>query len=300
MKAAWSARYTMDWAEHVFPVRKYRGIRDRLIADRTLRSEDLLEPPPATDDELHTVHPEAYLRRLEEMTRSPELGIFEFEVPVTRSVVATFRLMAGGTILASRRALDDGASANVGGGFHHAFADHGEGFCLLNDLAVAARVLQREGRVKKVAIIDLDVHQGNGTARIFAGDPSVYTFSMHQENNYPPKERSTWDLGLDDGCGDEEFLGYLRRALPKILDEFKPDLVIYQAGADPFREDKLGGLGLTIDGLAERDRVVASECRTRKIPIVGTLGGGYARREEDVVTIHSNTIRILKESAADE
>lgn len=287
----YSPKYELEWAEHVFPTEKYRLTAERLRREGAVR--EFLEPAPATEEELALVHAPAYLKRLRELTKTPELGYFEFEVPVTSAVVETFVVATGGTILAARRALEEGAAANVCGGFHHAFADHGEGFCLINDLAVAVRVLQREGRIARAAVIDLDLHQGNGTARIFADDPTVYTFSMHQEHNYPIKERSTWDIGLDDFTGDEEYLGYLRPAVPKILDGFRPDLVVYQAGADPYREDKLGGLRLTIEGLAERDRIVYRECRARRIPVVVTLGGGYARRTEDVVTIHVNTLKLL-------
>ncbi len=287
----WSPRYELDWGEHVFPIEKYRLVADRLRAAGLA----LTEPPPATDEELALVHPPAYLARLRELARTPELGVVEFEVPVTERVIESFVLATGGTIAAARRALEEGAAGNVSGGFHHAFADRGEGFCLINDLAVAIRVLQRERRIARAAVIDLDLHQGNGTARIFARDPSVYTFSIHQEHNYPVKERSTWDIGLDDGTGDVEYLTHVRSAVPKILDEFRPDIVLYQAGADPYREDKLGALALTIDGLAERDRIVTRECRARRVPVAATLGGGYARRTEDVVAIHFNTLRILAE-----
>ncbi|MBI2931760.1 MAG: histone deacetylase [Planctomycetes bacterium] len=288
----YSPRYALEWGEHVFPVEKYALVAERLAQ----KGITLVEPPPATDAELERVHTKAYLARLRELTRTPELGYPEFEVPVTERVIETFRLATGGTILAARRALEEGAAANLSGGFHHAFADHGEGFCLINDLAVAIRQLQHEGRIRRASVIDLDLHQGNGTARIFADDPSVYTFSMHQEHNYPRKERSTWDIGLDDGTGDEEYLEHVRQAVPKILAEFQPDLVLYQAGADPYREDKLGGLALSIEGLAERDRIVYRECRARRRPIAVTLGGGYARRTEDVVAIHANTLTLLAES----
>ncbi len=289
---AWSPKYRLDWKDHVFWVRKYELVAERLAA----AGARFLEPPAATDAQLGLVHTAEYLRHLELLTQTPDLGYAEFEVPCGPDVLEAFRLSTGGTILAARKALELGAAGNVGGGFHHAFAGHGEGFCLLNDLAVAIRVVQAEGLAKRVSVIDLDLHQGNGTAAIFDGDPSVHTFSMHQENNYPRKERSTWDIGLDDYAGDEEYLGLLRPAVPRILDEFRPDLVLYQAGADPFEEDKLGLLKLTIGGLAERDRIVYRECRKRGIPVAVTLGGGYARRIEDVVTIHHNTLKLLGEA----
>ncbi|HEY3226118.1 MAG TPA: histone deacetylase [Planctomycetota bacterium] len=288
---AYSSRYEPDWPDHVFPTEKYRLVAERLRA----AGATLVEPEPATRDQLLLVHTPEYLDRLERMTEMPELGYAEFEVPCTRKTVESFKLSAGGSILAARRALEDGVAGNVGGGFHHAFAGHGEGFCLINDLAVLIRVLQKEGRIRRAAVIDLDLHQGNGTAHIFRDDPSVYTFSMHQEHNYPVKERSTWDIGLDDYTADDEYLAHLREAVPKILDLHKPDLVVYQAGADCYEEDKLGLLKLTKGGIAERDRTVYRECRRRKIPVAATLGGGYPRRTEDAVEIHSKTLLLLDE-----
>ena len=289
----YSPKYELEWDRHVFPAEKYRLVAERLRREGVAR--DFIDPVAATDEELLLVHTPAYLHRLEGMTRTPELGYAEFEVPVTQRVIETFRITTGGTIAAARRALTEGVAGNVSGGFHHAFADSGEGFCLINDLAVAIRVLQRDRLIARAAVIDLDLHQGNGTARIFAGDPNVFTFSMHQQNNYPNKQRSSWDIGLNDYTQDDEYLALLMPAVPKILDEFKPDIVVYQAGADPYKDDKLGSLELTIEGLAARDRLVYRECRKRKIPIVATLGGGYAIRTEDVVTIHCNTLRLLQE-----
>jgi acetoin utilization deacetylase AcuC-like enzyme len=183
----------------------------------------------------------------------------------------------------------------VGGGFHHAFADRGEGFCLLNDLAVAVRVVQDEGLVATAAVIDLDLHQGNGTARIFQGDRSVFTFSMHEEHLYPVKQAGSWDIGLPSFTSDGEYLPQLRAAIPQILDSFEPDLVVYQAGADPFAGDKLGSLQLSKEGLATRDRIVVRESRSRGIPIVATLGGGYAKETQDVVDIHRATLQTIRE-----
>ena len=286
---AYSARYEPDWPDHVFPTEKYRLVAERLRA----AGKTLVEPDAATREQLLLVHTPEYLDRLERMTESPELGYMEFEVPCTRTTVEAFKLSAGGSILAARRALEDGAAGNVGGGFHHAFADRGEGFCLINDLAVLIRVLQAEGRIRRAAVIDLDLHQGNGTARIFRDDPDVYTFSMHQEHNYPVKERSTWDIGLDDYAGDDDYLPLLREAVPKILDGHKPDLVVYQAGADCYEQDKLGLLKLSKGGIAERDKIVYRACRERKLPVVTTLGGGYPIRTEDVAEIHSRSLLLL-------
>ena len=288
----YSSRYEPDWPDHVFPMEKYRLVAEKLRA----AGKTLVEPEPADREQLLLVHTPEYLDRLELMTGTPELGYMEFEVPCTRTTVEAFKLAAGGSILAGRRALEDGAAGNVGGGFHHAFAGHGEGFCLINDLAVLIRVLQKEGRIRRAAVIDLDLHQGNGTAKIFEDDPDVYTFSMHQEHNYPIKQRSTWDIGLDDFTGDDEYLGLLREAMPKILDTHKPDLVVYQAGADCYEQDKLGLLKLTLGGIAERDKTVYRACRERKLPVVSTLGGGYPRRTEDVVAIHSRSLLLLDEA----
>jgi acetoin utilization deacetylase AcuC-like enzyme len=279
--------YTLAFGEHVFPVRKYERVAARFPTEPARE---------ATEDELLLVHTPAYLARLRELTKTPERGYAEFEVPVYEAVLRAFRWSTGGSIEAARRAMDTGRAANVGGGFHHAFADRGEGFCLLNDLAVLIRVLQRDGRIRRAAVVDLDLHQGNGTARIFQGDASVFTFSMHQENLYPRKERSTLDIGLDEFTADDEYLSLLGKALPQVW-EWKPDLVVYQAGADPYEHDRLGQLKLTKRGLAERDAIVIGESRRRGLPIVVTLGGGYAEREEDVVEIHSATLSALRASA---
>jgi acetoin utilization deacetylase AcuC-like enzyme len=207
-------------------------------------------------------------------------------------------LCAGGSILAGRRALAEGVAANIGGGFHHAFPEHGEGFCVLNDVAIAIRTLQREGAIRQAMTVDLDVHHGNGTAFIFARDSSVCTFSMHQERNYPlEKPPSDFDIHLPDGCEDDSYLHLLRQSLHHALSSFAPDLIFYLAGADPYREDQLGGLSLTKAGLLERDGVVLAFARERRIPVAITLAGGYARRVEDTVDIHVATIRAARESA---
>ncbi|MHC4605322.1 MAG: histone deacetylase family protein [Planctomycetota bacterium] len=284
----YTSNFTLDWPGHVFPVEKYGLIHARL-------GEKTVEPEPATDEQLLLVHTKRYLGVLDKMTSNPEIGYMMFEVPCTRNTVDAFRLGAGASVLAGRKALEEGAAGCIGGGFHHAFADHGEGFCLINDLAVAVRVLQDEGLVKKAAVIDCDVHQGNGTAHIFEEDESVHTFSIHQEHNYPVKMRSSLDIGLPDLAGDEEYLARLGGAVPKILDDFRPDIVVYQAGADPFEGDVLGGLRLTKEGLAARDRLVYGEAKKRGIPVAATLGGGYAHRTEDVVDIHTATLKLLKE-----
>ena len=198
-----------------------------------------------------------------------------------------------GTIIAAQSALDDGIASNLAGGTHHAYPDHGEGYCVLNDIAIATRVLHRDGLAERIAIIDCDVHQGNGTAAIFQNDPDVFTFSMHGEKNFPArKEQSKLDINLPSGVGDEEYLTILRNHIPKILDEFQPDFVFYQAGVDPFEGDRLGKLKLTIGGLRRRDEFVIAACRQRELPVVTTMGGGYAKNISDTVEAHCNTVRV--------
>lgn len=292
----YSRAYGFEWGQHIFPVAKYRLVAERLVRDGLAAAGDFEEPSPVTREQLLLVHGETYLDLLDNLTATPEMGIKLFEVPCSQDVLDMFRLMTGGSILAGRRAVEWGAAANLGGGFHHAFADRGEGFCLLNDIAVAIRVLQAERVIRRAAVIDVDLHQGNGTARIFQGDASVFTFSIHQENNYPAKERSTLDIGLADGTGDEEYLRRLETALPALLDGDRPELVVYQGGADPFERDRLGDLKLTKPGLRRRDEMVFAACRSRRIPILVTLGGGYADDVDDVVDIHVATIAALQDA----
>jgi acetoin utilization deacetylase AcuC-like enzyme len=221
------------------------------------------------------------------------------EIPYSRELVDAVWLAAGGSILAAQCALRDGFGANLGGGFHHAYPDHGEGFCAIHDVAVAIRRLQADGAVRKAMVVDTDVHHGNGTAAIFRGDPSVFTLSIHQENNYPAhKPPSSIDLNMKDRADDDEYLGALLPAVQKALDEFRPELLFYVGGADPFSEDQLGGLSLTKKGLKERDRRVFEEARRRGIPVATALAGGYARRVEDTVRIHVNTILAAREVAS--
>jgi acetoin utilization deacetylase AcuC-like enzyme len=280
-----SPRYEVDIGPHVFPVRKYALVRRRLEEDRL--DAPVLEPMPPSREDLLLVHTEEYLDDLdaERITHRTAMS----ELPLTAEIAKAYELAASGTALASREAMRAGAAVHLGGGFHHASGDRAEGFCYINDLAVAIRVLQRDGVVRRAAVVDLDVHQGNGTALVFAGDASVFTLSVHQENNYPiPKPPSDLDVGLADGTDDRGYLEALDRALDRVW-AFAPEIVLYQAGADPYREDQLGGLALTIEGLEERDRRVLDGCARRDIPAVVTLGGGYARRVEDTVEIHRRT-----------
>lgn len=269
---------------------KYERVLERLREDGDLEAADLIEPPRASRDELLLAHTVEYLDDLEGLRWTPRT--MWSELPLTAEIVRAYGFAAGGTTLAAREALGRGVAINVGGGFHHAFADKAEGFCYLNDLAVATRVLQSESRIRRAAVVDLDVHQGNGTAGIFRGDDSVFTLSIHQEANYPvPKETSSLDIGLPNRVGDAAYLEHLAGALDRVW-EFAPEILLYQAGADPYREDLLGGLALSLEGLEARDRAVLEGAAERGIPAVVTLGGGYAQRVEDTVAIHVQTCRV--------
>jgi acetoin utilization deacetylase AcuC-like enzyme len=293
---AWhSPDYACDIGPHVFPTGKYRQVLERLLAGGDLAPEEVAEPPSATRAELERVHAPEYLDDLEALRPTPRT--LASELPLTRAIVEAAMRAAGGTLAAARAARVRGAALHVGGGFHHAFRDHAEGFCYVNDLAVAAAALRAEGAAPRIAIVDLDVHQGNGTAAIFQDDPAVFTLSIHQEANYPvPKRRSTLDVGLADGTGDAAYLACLAGALDAVW-SCAPDLVLYQAGADPFRDDQLGGLALGLEGLEARDRAVIEGCAARGVPVAVTLGGGYARRTEDTVAIHAVTGRITARAA---
>ncbi len=286
----WSPSYEVDIGPHVFITAKYRRVRERLLAEGVVGGEHFLEPEPATWEQLGRVHAADYMRKIHEGSLS-RAEIVQMEIPFSPEIVRTMRLMCGGTLLAGRRALDDGVAVHLGGGFHHAFADHGEGFCMLNDVAVAAATLLDEGAVRQISVVDLDLHQGNGTASLFALEPRVFTFSMHQEHNYPlVKPPSDLDVGLPDRAGDEVYMRLLRQYLPEALDGRRPDLVFYLAGADPYRGDQLGALRLSRNGLRTRDRTVLEACRARGIPVAVTLAGGYAMHLSDTVEIHYATV----------
>jgi acetoin utilization deacetylase AcuC-like enzyme len=260
--------------------------------------KDFLRPPPATDEDILRVHTADWVRKLKTgtLTASEQMRL---EVPYSPELVEAFWLAAGGTILAAQSALRDGFGCNLGGGFHHAYPGHGEGFCAIHDVAVAIRRLQSDGAIRKSLVVDTDVHHGNGTAAIFRDDASVFTLSIQQENNYPAhKPSSTVDLHMWDRADDDEYLGALIPAVQSALDEFRPEIVFYVGGADPYCEDQLGGLSLTKQGLMLRDRKVFEESRKRGIPVATTLAGGYARRVEDTVRIHVNTILAARDVAA--
>ena len=295
MQVFYTPRYYADIGNgHIFPIRKFELVRDRLLADGTLYPAELLEPLPATIEQLRLVHTDDYVSRLCAGTLTAKelrrLGLPWSESLVRRSFYAT-----GGTIAASHAALAEGYASNLAGGTHHSFADRGEGFCVFNDVAVAIRVLRNAGLIRRAAIVDCDVHQGNGTATIFAGDEETFTFSIHGANNYPLfKARSSLDVELPDGTTDHEYLDCLISHLPAVFAS-DPDIVFYLAGADPYAGDKLGRLALTIEGLRERDACVLRECYEREVPVVTVMSCGYGNDINDTIEIHCNTIRAVKE-----
>jgi acetoin utilization deacetylase AcuC-like enzyme len=299
-KVVYHPRYDLNLGPHVFPSQKFRLIYEMLLRENIATSADILEPQRATDEDLLRVHTAEWIGKLKTgMLTSSD--IMKLEMPYSPELVEAFWLAAGGTILAGQCALRDGFACNLTGGFHHAHPNHGEGFCAIHDVAVAIRRLQADGAIKKAMVIDTDVHHGNGTAAIFKNDASVFTLSIHQENNYPAyKPPSNVDLNVWDRADDEEYLGLLMPAVEKALEEFGPEMVFYVGGADPYCEDQLGGLGLTKKGLMERDRGVFGRVRQRGIPVATTLAGGYAMRVEDTVRIHVNTILAAKEVAEKE
>ena len=298
MIVVYSARYQIDIGPHVFPTRKYALVHRRLLDAGVIQPADCVEPERASWDDLALVHTTEYLDHMRHGTLSAA-DAAQLELPWSAAMVEGFRLMTGGTITAALIAcgLDEfriqtsefRISCHIGGGLHHAFPNHGEGFCPFNDVAVAVRVLQQRG-VERIAIVDLDVHHGNGTAFTFESDPRVFTFSMHQQHNYPMwKPRGSLDVGLPDGAHDAGFLSELEKALPQVM-AHAPQCVFYLAGADPYEDDQLGGLRLTKEGLHQRDRLVIDAVRKAGVPLVITLAGGYARRVEDTVAIHCTTI----------
>jgi len=316
-KLVYSDKYYLPIGQHVFPAEKYRLVQRRLLETGVAEAADFLEPQPASDKDILLVHTSEYVYKLQTGTLSAREEL-EMEIPFSDELVDAFWLAAGGSILAAQKALEDQVCINIGGGFHHAFPNHREGFCMIHDVAVAIRRLQKDGRIQKAMVVDCDVHQGNGTAQIFAAKqpasqnhlPSwsssrvgskatvnesaagdVFTISLHQENNYPAwKPPSSIDVNLPDGCGDEEYLGWLDNALSSGLRQFQPELLCYVAGADPYRHDQLGGLDLTIEGLKRRDELVFRVAHTRGIPVMVTYAGGYAQDVQDTITIHANTV----------
>jgi acetoin utilization deacetylase AcuC-like enzyme len=296
-KLAYHERYDLNLGVHVFPSQKFRLIREMLLRESIAAPQDFLRPDAASDEDILRVHTADWVRKLKTGTLTPS-DAMKLEVPYSPELVEAVWLAAGGSILAAKAALRDGFGSNLGGGFHHAYPGHGEGFCAIHDVAVGIRKLQADGAVKKAMVVDTDVHHGNGTAAIFRNDPTVFTISIHQENNYPAhKPPSTIDLNMADRVEDDEYLEALIPALQKALEGFQPEILFYVGGADPYCEDQLGGLSLTKEGLKRRDRSVFEEARRRRIPVATTLAGGYARRVEDTVRIHVNTILAAREVA---
>ena len=295
MYALYSDRYVIELPpHHTFPIQKYRLLREQLLAESTLGPDELLEPALAAPADVRLVHTEGYWERLTSGTL-PDSAIRRMGLPWSEALVRRSRASVQGTLTAARIAIRDRVAINLAGGTHHAFPDRGEGYCVLNDIAIAIRCLQRDAWMQRMAIIDCDVHQGNGTAAIFAKDPDVYTFSIHGANNYPLiKVPGSLDVALPDGTGDEAYLRALEPVIPKILTEFRPGLVFYLAGADPHERDRLGRLRLTHEGLRRRDELVLQACRDAGIPVAVTLGGGYGQDIRDTVEAHCNTVRCAR------
>lgn len=290
--------YDLRLGDHVFQSQKFGMVRDLVLAEHIAEPADVLAPEPATDEDVLRVHTREWVDKLKSNTLSASERM-RLEIPYSEAVVRGFWLAAGGSILVARCALEDGFGFNIGGGFHHAFPGHGEGFCMIHDVAIAIRRLQADGALRRVLVVDTDVHQGNGTAAIFANDPDVFTLSLHQENNYPePKPPSDLDVNLADATGDEEYLELLDKVLAQAFGRFAPEMIFYIGGADPYREDQLGGLWLSMRGLQQRDALVFAEARLRGLPVAVAFAGGYARKVEDTVRIHVNTIVAAREAAA--
>jgi acetoin utilization deacetylase AcuC-like enzyme len=292
VKVFYSDRFVLPLPEgHRFPMKKYSMLREKVDEDGLCGAGELRIPHPVTDEEILRAHDPAYLKKVVSGTLTDK-EMRRIGFPWSKRMVERSRRASGGTLNACRVALEEGLAANLAGGTHHAFSDRGEGFCVLNDSVIAARALRAEGLVEKVAVLDTDVHQGNGTASILRGDSNVFTLSIHGAKNYPfHKEESDLDVALPDGTDDGAFLAALSGALDRVLDLRTWDLAIFLAGADPFEDDKLGRLSVTKEGLAERDRMVLEGCRERDIPVVVTMAGGYAKEVEDTVDIHFQTVK---------
>jgi acetoin utilization deacetylase AcuC-like enzyme len=293
MKVFTSAQFTFSLPKgHRFPLQKYTLLREAVEAAGLVAPQDLLIPEPATDEQVLRAHSQEYLRRVVNGQLTP-LEIRRIGLPWSPELVTRARYSVGGTIAACRAAMADGIATNLAGGTHHASRDRGQGYCLFNDSIIAGRTLQAEGRLERVVVLDCDVHQGNGTAAIARDDPTIFTFSIHNEDNFPlHKEPSDLDIGLEDGTGDEEYLAALETGVQRALSSARADLAIYLAGADPYEGDLLGGLALTKEGLAHRDRFVLDLCYRAGLPVAVVLAGGYGRHVEDTVDVHLQTVRI--------
>ncbi|WP_109830256.1 histone deacetylase family protein [Reichenbachiella versicolor] len=296
LKVAWSKKYCHPLPEnHRFPMIKYELLPQQLLHEGTIEEDSLFEPRDAFDSEIICVHTEEYWRRL----RGLDLTASEIRktgFPLSKELVDREINIAGGTIQCVDFALKYGMAMNIAGGTHHAFSDRGEGFCLLNDQAIASMYLIENNLVDRVLVLDLDVHQGNGSAEIFHDNDQVFTFSMHGEKNYPMhKEQSDLDIGLADGCADELYLSTLQYNLSKVVESFKPEFVFYQSGVDILSTDKLGRLDVTIEGCKERDRMVLQYFKSRELPLVACMGGGYSQEIKLIIESHANTFRLAQE-----
>ncbi|HEX4048796.1 MAG TPA: histone deacetylase [Elusimicrobiota bacterium] len=286
-RIVFSPKYRVDYGDHSFASRKFS-----LTAEMLAPLVDFVEPAEPSREELLLAHEPVWTDKV--LTASLNAADIErLELPFSPEISLAHRLAVGGTVLAARHALESGIGLHCGGGAHHAFRDHGEGYCALNDIAVAILKLRAEKKIERAAVVDLDVHQGNGTASLFARDEKTFTFSMHQAGIYPEKkETSSLDVELNAGTGDAEYYDRLRRSLRTVF-EFKPDLVVYQAGVDVWEKDKLGGLKLTERGILDRDTAVWETCLLHRVPVVVTLGGGYGPTPEDTARLHARTIRLF-------
>jgi acetoin utilization deacetylase AcuC-like enzyme len=291
MKVFYSDRFVLPLPDgHRFPMLKYSMLRERVAASSICGPGELMEPDAVTDEQILRAHDAGYLRRVASGTLT-EKEVRRIGFPWSERMVERSRRASGGTVGACLAALEEGFAANLAGGTHHAFAHRGEGYCVFNDSAIAARAVQAAGLVDRVVIVDTDVHQGNGTASILEGDPTVFTFSIHGEKNFPfHKERSDIDIPLPDGADDGAYLDALNSGLERSLDAADAELAIYLAGADPFVGDRLGRLSVTKAGLAERDRIVLEGCRERGIPVAVTMAGGYSEHIPDIVDVHFQSI----------
>ena len=296
MKIFYTDHFTLPLPPgHRFPIAKYALLRQRVVQAQLVPLSELRVPPAASDEQLVRVHRPEYVRRVQQGTLTTQ-EIRRMGFPWSPELAERARRSCGGTLQACQSALVEGLSVNLAGGTHHAFPDHGEGYCVFNDSAIAARAMQAQGNARRILIVDCDVHQGNGTAAIFAGDPSVFTFSIHSAKNFPyRKQPSDLDIELENGAGDAIYLEALERGLRHALASGPADLVIYLAGADPFADDRLGKLALSKAGLAARDRLVLRHCQAAGLPVAITMAGGYARQIQDTVDIHFQTVRIAVE-----
>jgi acetoin utilization deacetylase AcuC-like enzyme len=296
--SSWS--YTVPFWKHSYPMDKYRLVSEGLVADGTLGHEDLVSPEPVSPEALLVAHTREYVDAVIGGTLDSR-AMRRVGLPWSTALVSRSLSVIGGTLLAACAALEEGVAANLGGGTHHAFAGHGAGYCLFNDLVIAVRHLRARGLAERFLVVDLDVHQGDGTAALCRDDPGVFTFSMHGEKNFPArKERSSWDIGLATHTGDDVYLDTLTRSLPSLPERFSPDLILYQAGVDVLAGDRFGKLALTMEGVGERDKCVFEFARTAGLPVVVTLGGGYSPRIDRIVEAHCQTVRIAADVLAGE